>query len=288
LIRNDLVNEQLPRSPYDMVGGVIYFPRMLDKIRLYARGVLPEAYHNNMGREFDGNCLTFLHVQYSDLRERVLAGGSDEEILEWCFVNGRRPNTGEIEIFNSFMLKAGWRDPSGGRIGALLQQSGLAYLDRQCATRFDFIEFDEGRTPPDFRKWEPPRLDQTFMKSETGLKASLAEWKLQLPLAATTKWAQGVWDIEALRHGSMSAILFTPRGSDYQETHTRDEIYVVVAGSADLFLAEKSGEHRLPCITGDVLFVPAGMVHNFERISDDFVTWAVFWGPDGGEAEQSV
>jgi Domain of unknown function (DUF5069) len=38
LYRNDSVKEQLPRSPYDMVGGVIYFPRMLDKIRLHARG----------------------------------------------------------------------------------------------------------------------------------------------------------------------------------------------------------------------------------------------------------
>jgi hypothetical protein len=79
------VKEQLPRSPYDTVGGVVYFPRMLDKIRLHARGALPEAYHNNLGREFDGHCLTFLHVQYSDLREQVLAGGSDEEIFEMVF-----------------------------------------------------------------------------------------------------------------------------------------------------------------------------------------------------------
>ncbi len=111
------MNEQLPRSPYDMVGGVIFFPRMLDKIRWHARAALSEAYHNNLGREFDGHCLTFLHVEYAALRERVLAGGSDEEILEWCFTNGRRPNTGEIDIFNGFMQKAGWRDPSSERLG---------------------------------------------------------------------------------------------------------------------------------------------------------------------------
>jgi gluconokinase len=160
-MENDAVNQQLPRSPYDMVGGVVYFPRMLDKIRLHARGVLPEAYLNNLGREFDGHCLSFLHVQYSVLCGRVLAGGSDEEILEWCFANGRRPSASEIPIFNGFMQKAGWRDPSSERIGALLEPSGLAHLDRQCATRFDFIDFDEGRTPPDFRKWEPPRLEHT-------------------------------------------------------------------------------------------------------------------------------
>ena len=152
------MNEQLPRSPYDMVDGLVFFPRMLDKIRLHARGALPEGYHNNLGREFDGHCLTFLHIAYSALRDRVVVGGSDEEILEWCFTNGRRPSAGEIEIFNGFMQKAGWRDSSSERLGALIQRSSFAHLDRQCATRFDFIEFDEGRTPPDFRKWEPPRL----------------------------------------------------------------------------------------------------------------------------------
>jgi hypothetical protein len=152
------VSEQLPRSPYDSVDGLVFFPRMLDKIRLHARGDLPEPYYNNLGREFDGHCLAFLHIQYATLRERVLAGGSDEEILEWCFTSGRRPNAGEIDIFNGFMQKAGWRDPSSERLGPLLERSGLAHLDRQCATRFDFIEFDERRTPPDFRKWEPPRL----------------------------------------------------------------------------------------------------------------------------------
>lgn len=277
------MNEQLPRSPYDMAGGVIYFPRLLDKIRLHARGLLPESYHNNLGREFDGHCLAFLNVQYEGLRIRVLAGGSDEEILEWCFINGRRPSKTEIEIFNGFMQKAGWRDSSGERLGPLLQRSGLTHLDRQCATRFDFIEFDEGRTPPDFRKWEPPRIDHSAATPRNGLKASLAEWKSRLPLAATDQWPQGVWDIEALRHGSMSAILFTPRDKDYQQTHVQDEIYVVLAGSADLFLAEQSGERRMPCVIGDVLFVPAGTVHHFERISDDFVTWVIFWGPEGGE-----
>jgi len=64
-----------------MVGGVIYLPRMLDKIRLDARGVLAEGYHNNLGRYFDGHCLTFLHVEYRDLRERVLAARIIPELI---------------------------------------------------------------------------------------------------------------------------------------------------------------------------------------------------------------
>jgi uncharacterized protein DUF5069 len=48
--------EQFPRSPYDMVGGFVFFPRMFDKIRLQASGRLPDGYHNNLGKEFDGHC----------------------------------------------------------------------------------------------------------------------------------------------------------------------------------------------------------------------------------------
>ena len=147
--------QQYPRSPYDMVGGLVFFPRLFDKIRLQASGRLPEAYHNNLGKEFDGHCLAFLHLDYPEVCARVLAGGTDGEILEWCFANGRRPADGELEIFNGFMQKAGWRDPSSERLSMLLQRSGLSNLARQLVTRFDFIEFDEGRTPPDFRKWEP-------------------------------------------------------------------------------------------------------------------------------------
>ena len=35
---------------------------------------------------------------------------------------------------------------------------GLERLDAQAVTMFDFIDLDEGRTPPDFTRWEPPRF----------------------------------------------------------------------------------------------------------------------------------
>jgi len=85
-----------PKSPKEMTRGMMYFPRMLDKIRQYARGELHEDYHKNLGtpRTLDGACCNFLRVNYDDLRERVLQGGTDEEILEWCFNTGRRLNEG--------------------------------------------------------------------------------------------------------------------------------------------------------------------------------------------------
>jgi len=69
----------------------MYFPRMLDKVRLHARNELSEDYQANLGKRTaaDGACTNFLRVNYAELRDRVLAGGSDEEILEWCYEKGR-------------------------------------------------------------------------------------------------------------------------------------------------------------------------------------------------------
>ena len=37
-------------------------------------------------------------------------GGTDEEILEWCYQAGRRLNEGDLEIWNGFVAKFGWKD----------------------------------------------------------------------------------------------------------------------------------------------------------------------------------
>ncbi len=79
---------------------------------LHAKGELGDEYHANMGirRSADGMCLNFLRVNHDELRERVLQGGSDEEILEWCYEKGRRLNEGDLMVWNEFMTKFGWND----------------------------------------------------------------------------------------------------------------------------------------------------------------------------------
>ncbi len=42
-------------------------------------------------------------------------------------------------------------------------------------------------------------------------------------------------------------------------------------------------EVRQPFGPGDILHVPAGVEHRFEEFTDDFATWVVFYGPEGGE-----
>lgn len=83
-----------------------------------------------------------------------------------------------------------------------------------------------------------------------------------------------------LAHGSMVVEYYAPRPADSQTPHTRDELYVIAAGSGWFV----NGERRHRFGPGDVIFVPAGVVHRFEEFGDDFATWVVFYGPEGGEA----
>lgn len=82
-----------------------------------------------------------------------------------------------------------------------------------------------------------------------------------------------------LAHGSMSVELFSPKGEDTQQPHLQDELYIIHRGRSDFL---RDGE-KVRVAAGDVLFVPAGMGHRFVDFSDDFETWVIFWGPDGGE-----
>ena len=86
------------RSPSEKVNGLFYFGRMLDKIRVHAKGELPSDYHANLGTGFDEKCLKFLRVDYAGLVERVNRGGTDEEILDWCFTVGSKPTEDDIYV----------------------------------------------------------------------------------------------------------------------------------------------------------------------------------------------
>jgi hypothetical protein len=131
------------RSPHELVGGIVFFGRMLDKIKLHAQGKLPADYHNALGGGFDGRCCSFLGVKYEDVVVRVKLGGEDQDILEWCFTNGRKPSTEEIEIWNDFLRKRGWRDDATKRLLERKQEHNMTGRD-DVQTFFDFIDLDEG------------------------------------------------------------------------------------------------------------------------------------------------
>ena len=86
---------------------------------------------------------------------------------------------------------------------------------------------------------------------------------------------------EVIRKGTMSAGLYAPHESDDQEPHDQDEVYIVIDGSG----FSRIGEERQPFGPGDLLFVPAGVDHQFEGFTPNFSVWAVFYGPSGGESD---
>ncbi len=134
------------RSPFIKVGGFVYFARLLDKIRVQAKGQLPEDYQANLGKGFDERCVQFLRVDYNDLVDRVKKGGTDEEILQWCFSSGRRPSDDEIYVWNEFMRKRGWNDEVSETLKRRKKEAGMAGRS-EIETMFGFIDADEGRSP---------------------------------------------------------------------------------------------------------------------------------------------
>ena len=90
----------------------------------------------------------------------MLAGKRDEDVLGWCFANGRRLTDEEVLIYNSFMSKRGWRDDeTDGFIPDMIKKYGLKD-DGSVVTGFDLIEMDKGR-------WFP-RCGETLGSRPTG------------------------------------------------------------------------------------------------------------------------
>ena len=142
------------RSPYETTGGIVYFGRMLDKIRLHAAGQLPVAdYAANLGKGFDNRCCSFLRVAYDELKARVLAGDlNDAQLLDWCQAKGGSRTDEECEIWNGFMIKRGWRDAAAPMLAKRITESGLE--SAPIMTMFDYLDYDEGRATVPDKPWE--------------------------------------------------------------------------------------------------------------------------------------
>ncbi len=144
------------RSCYCKVGRLIYFGRMLDKIRLHEAGLLPVEYVPQLGDAqfytLDGRCCRFLGVPYEDVRRRVLQGGADDEVLAWAHARGTPRTDEECHVWNRFIAKLGWRDERSQVLPGRIAESGLTGLPIE--TLIDHIEYDEGRDPVGERAWE--------------------------------------------------------------------------------------------------------------------------------------
>jgi len=82
-----------------------------------------------------------------------------------------------------------------------------------------------------------------------------------------------------LQRGTVDVALSMPTSPVHQTPHAQDEIYVIIRGRA---IVMNDGK-RETCVAGDLVFIAAGIEHQFEDTSEDFAVWRIFYGPGGGE-----
>jgi len=83
-------------------------------------------------------------VKYQALVKRVRQGGTDLQVLRWCFRQGGKRSAEQIAIWNTFLAKRGWRDEASG---GLAEEKAAAGFGRRkdIVTWFDLFDAEEGR-----------------------------------------------------------------------------------------------------------------------------------------------
>lgn len=134
-------------NDYVEVRGVIFFARMLQKIRLNAKGALPAGYNVGMTEPtcFDARFCRFWEVDYDKIVARTLQGGTDEEVFDAIFA-GRKINPEHVLFWNGFLSKRGWRDEASAELEEVKQSHGFG-ARKDIQTFIDFHDADEGRKP---------------------------------------------------------------------------------------------------------------------------------------------
>jgi hypothetical protein len=144
------MNQHSPlRSPRETLGGYVFLPRLIDKVRLHAQGKLPREYIGNLlkpGLTLDGRLLTFTGIDAEELRRAILAAKTDEKVLAWVEKHARPHADGEkrrwiaeIEAYRPNAEWAKWRREVYKEIAAKIDPATL--------NLFDLIDMDEGHIP---------------------------------------------------------------------------------------------------------------------------------------------
>jgi hypothetical protein len=138
-----------PRSPKALLGGIAHLGRFIDKIRLRHGGKIPDYNYITVG--FDKYLVDFLQIDPKAFEQRVLAGGTDEELLAWVKANSRNPSGQEIAQWSQGLLTSGPKDDAArerfqGRLQDIATKRGVPGASLPpVSTWADVIELDEGR-----------------------------------------------------------------------------------------------------------------------------------------------
>jgi hypothetical protein len=138
-----------PRSSKVLLGGIAHLGRFIDKIRLRHAGQIQD--YNYMTVGFDQYLIEFLGIDAQAFEQRVLAGGTDDELLAWVQAHGL-PNTPDrIEQWSRLLLASKPKDEEAkrryqGRLQDIATKRGVPVSALPPATTWvDAIELDEER-----------------------------------------------------------------------------------------------------------------------------------------------
>jgi len=141
--------QQYPRSPKALLGGIAHLGRFIDKIKLRNAGQIQDYNYITVG--FDKYLIDFLGIDAKAFEQKVLAGGTDEELLAWAKANGKPHSEEEIAQWSQGLLASGPKDDATrarfqGRLDEIAKKCGVPVSALpKISTWADAIELDEGR-----------------------------------------------------------------------------------------------------------------------------------------------
>jgi hypothetical protein len=135
------------RSPRETLGGYVFLPRLIDKVRLHAEGRLPPEYHAQLlGNELtlDGRFLGFTGLDREALRAAILAAPDDHAVLAWVERHAVQHSAAEKRAWIS-AIDAYRPDSERATRRARMYPDVAARCDVATLSLFDLIDLDEGR-----------------------------------------------------------------------------------------------------------------------------------------------
>ncbi|HQY58079.1 MAG: DUF5069 domain-containing protein [Nitrospira sp.] len=142
-------DQQYPRSPKVLLGGIAHLGRFIDKVRLRHAGKIPDYNYITVG--FDKYLIDFLQIDPKAFEQQVLTDASDEKLLAWVKTNSRKHSDQEIAEWSKGMLTGGPKDEAAKqryqvRLQDIATKRGVPVASLPPATTWvDAIELDEGR-----------------------------------------------------------------------------------------------------------------------------------------------
>lgn len=210
------------RSPHATLGGVAHLARLVDKIRAFNQGELPEDYHPKLGVAFDGFVCDFLGLDYAAFRRAMtLLNFDDDEALAWIKMQLVWPSEQRILFFNTFLRSRGWRDSFRETLPLRLDSMGIDD-DGSIKTCCEMIDIDEGRPVPQLPiEGEPADGSGPELPASVVRRAAIFQEHAQ-PLDAEP--TSEVPDLPKL--GPIKSVVFDIYGT------------LIISGTGDISLAE--------------------------------------------------